>query len=251
MRRAPGAVEVSFNRAEKHNAFTDAMYDALLDLCAEVAADRSVRVVVVRGEGGRAFAAGNDISAFLGFGSGSDGVAYEARIRRVLGALAGLPQLTIAAVDGICVGGGLAVASACDLRICTPASRFGYPIARTLGNALSAPIVLRCVEVFGDPVTREMVLASRLVTADRAYAVGAVMSVVAPDDLGTEVWSVIEGLRLAAPLTIETTKAQLRDGATGYDPAADDARLEAAYGSADFGEGVRAFLAKQPPAFGG
>lgn len=251
VRRAPGAVELSFNRPGKHNSFTDAIYAALLDLCAEVAGDRSVRVVVVRGEGGRAFAAGNDISSFLGFTSGADGVTYEAGIRRVLGALDALPQLTIAAIDGICVGGGLAVATMCDLRICTPASRFGYPIARTLGNALSAPIVLRCAAVFGDPVTREMLLASRLVTAERAYAVGAVLSVVAPGDLEAEVWSVIEGVRLAAPLTLETTKAQLRDGVVGYDPAADDARLEAAYGSADFAEGVRAFLAKEKPAFGG
>ena len=251
VRRAPGAVELSFNRPEKHNSFTAAIYAALLEVCDEVAADRSVRVVVLRGAGGRAFAAGNDISSFLTFASGADGVAYEAGIRRVLAALDALPQLTIAAVDGICVGGGLAVATMCDLRICTPASRFGYPIARTLGNALSAPIVLRCAAVFGDPVTREMILASRLVTAERAYAVGAVMSVVAPADLEAEVWSVIEGVRLAAPLTITTTKAQLRDGAVGYDPAADDARLEAAYGSADFGEGVRAFLAKEEPAFGG
>ena len=92
---------------------------------------------------GIVFAAGNDISSFLTVASGADGVAYEAGIRRVLGALEAVPQLTIAAVDGICVGGGLAVATMCDLRICTPASRFGYPIARTLGNALSAPIVLR------------------------------------------------------------------------------------------------------------
>jgi len=250
VRRAPGAVELSFNRPEKHNSFTDAMYGALLDLCGEVADDHAVRVVVVRGEGGRAFAAGNDISSFLAFASGADGVAYEAGIRRVLGVLDALPQLTIAAIDGICVGGGLAVATTCDLRICTPGSRFGYPIARTLGNALSAPIVLRCATVFGDPLTREMILASQLVSAERAYAVGAVMSVVAPADLESAVWSVIEGVRLAAPLTIATTKTQLRAGAAGYDPAADDARLEAAYGSADFGEGVRAFLAKEKPVFG-
>lgn len=251
LRRAPGAVEVSFHRPEKHNSFTDAIYAGLLDLCEEVAADRSVRVVVVRGAGGRAFAAGNDISSFRSFDSGADGVAYEAGIRRVLGALEALPQLTIAAVDGICVGGGLAVATVCDLRICTPSSRFGYPISRTLGNALSAPIVLRCAEVFGDPVTREMILAARLVGAERAYAIGAVMSVVPPEDLEAEVWSVIEGVRLAAPLTLETTKAQLSAGAGGYDPALDDERLEAAYGSADFREGVRAFLAKEKPHFQG
>lgn len=251
VRRAAGAVEVSFNRPGKHNSFTDAMYAGLLDLCAEVADDRSVRAVVIRGEGGRAFAAGNDISSFTGFTTGEEGVAYEAKVRRVLDAVGALPQVTIAAVDGVCVGGGLAVATMCDLRVATPASRFGYPIARTLGNALSAPIVLRCAEVFGDPLTREMLLASRLVTAERAYAVGALLAVVAPEELESEVWSLVEGIRLAAPRTISTTKEQLRVGMVGHDPVADDVRLAAAYGSADFHEGVRAFLAKERPAFGG
>ena len=144
VRSAPGAVEVTFNRPERLNAFTEAMYEELLTLCAEVAADRSVRVVVFRGAGGRAFAAGSEISLFSDFRSGGDGIAYEAQIRRVLGAIAALPQVTVAAVEGVCVGGGLAVAASCDLRICSPDSRFGIPIARTLGNALSASIVLRC-----------------------------------------------------------------------------------------------------------
>lgn len=251
LRRAPGAVEVAFNRPDKHNSFTEEMYGGLLELCAQVAADPSVRVVVVRGVGGRAFAAGNDISSFAGFTQGSEGVAYEAGVRRVLDRWYALPQLTIAAVDGICVGGGLAVATMCDLRVATPSSRFGYPIARTLGNALSAPFVLRCAEVFGDPVTREMILASRLVGADRAYAVGALLAVVSPEDLDAEVWSVIDGVRRAAPLTIAATKEQLRAGAVGYDQEADDSRLSAVYGSADFREGVRAFLAKEQPVFGG
>lgn len=251
VREAPGLVEVAFHRPEKLNAFTDAMYDGLLDLCARVAADGAVRAVVVRGSGGRAFAAGNDIASFAGFTTGADGVAYEARIRRVLDALADLPQLTVAAVDGVCVGGGLAVATMCDLRVATPASRFGYPIARTLGNALSAPIVRRCVEVFGDPLTREMLLASRLVGADRALAVGALVGVVEPDRLEDEVWSLVSGVRLAAPRTLAVTKEQLRAGAVGDDAAHDDERLATAYGSADFREGVRAFLVKERPSFTG
>ncbi|MDQ6716311.1 MAG: enoyl-CoA hydratase-related protein, partial [Actinomycetota bacterium] len=103
VRRAPGAVEVSFNRPAKHNAFTDAMYDGLLELCAQVRTERAVRVVVLRGAGGRAFAAGNDISSFRSFTGAADGVAYEARIRRVLDAISSLPQVTLAVVDGICV----------------------------------------------------------------------------------------------------------------------------------------------------
>ncbi len=249
VRRQPGAVEVSFNRPAKHNAFTDAMYHGLLEVCAEVAEDSSVRVVLVRGAGGRAFAAGNDITSFLAFRTGADGVAYEARIRQVLSALANLPQLSVAVVEGICVGGGLAVANSCDLRLCSPGARFGYPIARTLGNALSGSIVRRCVEVFGDPLTREMLLGSRLVTAERAYAVGAVMAVVLEASLAAELAVLVDGVRRSARVTTEVTKEQLRDGVTTADDGVDDARLARAYGGADFREGVRAFLAKDPPQF--
>ncbi|HET8595579.1 MAG TPA: enoyl-CoA hydratase [Intrasporangium sp.] len=251
LRSQPGAIEVTFNRPEKHNAFTDAMYAELEHLCELAASTPALHVIIFRGAGGRAFAAGNDISSFTGFSSGADGVAYEARIRGVLDGVAALPQVTIAAVEGHCVGGGLALANACDLRICTPTARFGYPIARTLGNALSAPIVLRCAEVFGDPLTREMILASRMVDARRAEAVGAVMDVVAPERLEAEVWGIAAGILQAAPLTIRATKEQLRAGREGYDVALDDARLERVYGSEDFTEGVAAFLGKRTPAFRG
>lgn len=251
LRSQPGAIEVTFNRPEKHNAFTNAMYAELERICELAATTPRLRAIIFRGAGGRAFAAGNDISSFTGFESGADGVAYEARIRGVLDGIAGLPQVTVAAVEGHCVGGGLAVANACDLRIATPTARFGYPIARTLGNALSAPIVLRCAEVFGDPLTREMILAARMVDARRAEEVGAVMEVVPPERLEVEVWAVVAGILETAPLTISLTKEQLRDGHVGYRAEADDERLERAYGSNDFREGVRAFLAKEKPAFHG
>ena len=145
IRRTDGVVEVTFDRPDRHNAFTRGMYAALRELCEELHGDKSVKVLVLRGAGGRAFAAGNEISDFLE----ADAVAYEIWIRELLESLFALPQVTIAAVDGICVGGGLAVATHCDLRIATPGSRFGYPIARTLGNALSASIVYRCAAIFG------------------------------------------------------------------------------------------------------
>ncbi|GAB2743582.1 enoyl-CoA hydratase-related protein [Nocardioides pakistanensis] len=253
VRRRLGVVEVVFNRPERHNAFTSGTYAGLLDVCAELHEDPATRVVVFRGAGGRAFAAGNEISEFTSLGTGEDGVAYEAKVGRVLRAIAELPQVTVAAVEGVCVGGGLAVATHCDLRIAADGARFGYPIARTLGNALSAFIVYRCASVFGESLTREMLLASRLVEADRAYAVGAVMTVVPPELLDEEIGRLVQGVRAASRMTITATKEQLlrRSDALEVSPADDVERLEKVYGAADFREGVRAFLAKEKPQFGG
>ncbi len=245
-------LQVTFNRPHRHNAFTTAMYDALQDLFADLAADSSVRVLVMRGAGSVAFAAGNDISEFVGMTTGREAVVYEARVREMLQSLARLPQVSVAAIDGLCVGGGLAVATYCDLRLCTTGSRFGYPIARTLGNALSRPLLERCVHVFGEALTREMLIASRMVDAQRAYGVGAVLHV-APTahDLDTELNAVVEGLLRAAPLTLQATKEQLAE-ITAYrgDQEADERLLEKVYASEGFKEGVRAFLAKEKPRFG-
>jgi enoyl-CoA hydratase/carnithine racemase len=243
--RTDGVVTVTFDRPHRHNAFTRAMYAAMRELCDELAGDAGVRALVLRGAGGRAFAAGNEISDFLS----QEPVGYETWIRELLDALFALPQVTVAAVDGVCVGGGLAVATHCDLRIATPQSRFGYPIARTLGNALSASVVYRCASVFGESLTREMLLTSRLVDASRAYAVGALLAVT--DDLDSELATVLDGLTHASGVTLRATKAQLLDRARRLEasPAGDEELLREVYTGPDFAEGVRAFVAKERPAF--
>ncbi|MEZ0579698.1 enoyl-CoA hydratase-related protein [Nocardioides sp. MH1] len=248
--RRDGVLDITFNRPERRNAFTRAMYGELRQLWIDTAADRSVRVVVLRGAGGKAFAAGNEISDFVG---NEDVVQYEDWIRGMLDGLFRLPQVTVAAVDGVCVGGGLAVATSCDLRVATAGSRFGYPIARTLGNALSSPVLYRCAAVFGESLTREMLLASRLVDADRAHAVGAVLSVLSDRDaLDAEVETLVAGILQASPATLRTTKQQLaaRARLTEVAPPEEEALLHEVYGGPDFAEGVRAFLAKEKPAFG-
>jgi enoyl-CoA hydratase len=204
---------------------------------------------VLRGAGGQAFAAGNEISDFLS----GDVVEYENWIRELLDLLFALPQVTIAAVDGVCVGGGLAVATHCDLRVATATSRFGYPIARTLGNALAAPIVYRCAAVFGESLTREMLLASRLVDAPRGYAAGALVASVADAAaLDAEVDALVAGILQASRVTLGVTKQQLAARARQLEaaPADEEAVLRDVYGGPDFAEGVRAFLAKEKPAFG-
>jgi enoyl-CoA hydratase/carnithine racemase len=246
---APNVVEIVFNRPERHNALTLATYDALEPLAVELAGRADVHVVVFRGAGGRAFAAGNEISEFIELGPRT--VQFESRVGEMLGAIAALPQVTIAAVDGVCVGAGLAIATHCDLRIATPHSRFGYPIARTLGNALSGFIVYRCAAIFGESIAREMLLASRLVGAERAHAVGAVMEIAESLDVALE--PLVAGIAAASPVTIRATKEQLlaRSRVAEASPADDPERLRAVYSGPDFAEGVRAFLAKEKPAFTG
>ena len=224
------------------------MYAEVRDLCASLRTRDDVRVVVLRGSGGRAFAAGNEISDFL---AEPDPEAYEEWIREMLQALFELPQVTVAAVDGVCVGGGLAVATHCDLRIATPHSRFGYPIAKTLGNALSAPLVHRCAAVFGESITRQMLLTARLVDAHRAYGVGALLEVT--DDLDAAVDELVAGLLPLSATTQSTVKKQLLHAAAEREaaPEWDEEVLRAVYGGDDFREGVRAFLAKEKPAFTG
>lgn len=135
-RRGPAAW-ITFNRPDAHNAMSFAMYEELFALCERADGDDEVRVVVLRGAGGRAFVAGTDISQFLEFSSAEDGLRYEASIDRVVGRVEAVRKPTIALVDGFAMGSGTVLAAACDLRICTPAARFGAPIARTVGNCLS------------------------------------------------------------------------------------------------------------------
>jgi len=249
-RERPGVVEVTFNRPERRNAYTKAMYGRMRELWKELAGDASVRVVVLKGAGGKAFAAGNEISDFLE----ADAVEYETWIREMLDRLFALPQVTIAAIDGVCVGGGLAVATNCDLRVATAGSRFGYPIARTLGNALSTPVLHRCAEIFGESLTREMLLAARLVGADRAYAAGAITGcVVDRAALDAEVAALVDGILQASAVTLRVTKQQLRERATIAEtaPIGEEPMLREVYSGPDFIEGVRAFLAKEKPAFKG
>jgi enoyl-CoA hydratase/carnithine racemase len=238
-------VEVTFNRPARHNAVTREMYQELRALFLELAGDAVVKVVVLRGAGGRAFAAGNDIEDFLA----QDQVPYEAEIRSMFDALFALPQVTVAAIDGVCVGGGLAIATHCDLRLATPRSRFGYPIARTLGNALSSPVLFRCAAVFGESLTREMLLTARLASAERAYGVGALLAVT--EALDDDLAQLVESILPLSSVTLRTTKSQLGFRAARLEPVPDgeEALLREVYGGPDFAEGVRAFLAKERPAF--
>ncbi len=238
------------NRPAARNALTWEMYDALVEACDKAEADPNVRVLIIRGSEG-AFAAGTDISQFRDFAGGDDGVAYERRLDAVIDRIEGVRIVTIAEVDGPAVGGGCAIAIACDLRICSDRARFGVPVARTLGNCLSIANTARMVDLIGLARTRDLLLTGRLIDAREAMAAGLATAIVPAAELQQEAIKVAAELSTRARSTIVATKAMLltlRDHRRPPAGAAEDIIREA-YGSAEFKEGVTAFLAGRKPIF--
>ncbi len=243
---------ITFNRPKTRNALTFAMYEGLVRLCEEAVRGGEVKAIVVTGAGGKAFAAGTDIAQFRSFSGAEDALAYEARIDSVLDALESCPLPTIAAITGACTGGGAAIAATCDLRIASYDLKFGLPMARTLGNCLSIATLARLSVLIGSARTRELVLTARLVEAEEAQAISLITELV------EDSYSVLpRAIELAhtiaghAPLTVQATKTGLRR-LRQYQTGGDDADLVSlCYTSADFREGLEAFLAKRPPVWQG
>src|SRR5438477_176056 len=150
------------------------MYQALFDACDRVDADADVRVLVLRGAGGQAFVAGTDIAQFEHLRTEADALAYERRMDEVLDRLERVSKATIAHVQGVAAGGGCAIALTCDLRIATPESTFGIPIARTLGNCLSGANYSRLLDVMNPGAVKDMLFTGRLIGASEAHALGIV-----------------------------------------------------------------------------
>lgn len=245
-----GIATLVFNRPGARNAMTWAMYQQLGEACERLAQDKAVRAVLMRGAGGQAFVAGTDIAQFANFASGEDGIAYERRIDAGITQLASLPMPTIALVEGWAVGGGLAIASACDFRLATPGTKFGVPIARTLGNGLSIANIARLRAAWGHERVRRMLLLADLVDADEALACGFLHGIAATDALGEAGLALARRLCALAPVTQQVSKAALQRLAVHDLPEGDDL-IRAVYGSADFREGVRAFVDKRPPVWKG
>lgn len=246
-----GAVAtVTFDRPEARNAMTWRMYEALGAICEELARSPGVRVATFRGAGGQAFVAGTDIAQFLGFESGEDGVAYEERIDACVGQLEALPMPTVTLLEGWAVGGGLALAAACDFRLATTGTRIGVPIARTVGNCLSMANVARLVAAFGRPRVERMLLLSDMLGADEARACGWLLDVVDAAQLEAAGQALCTRLAGLAPLTQQVSKQALNRLLHRDLPDAQDL-IRQCYGSGDFREGVRAFTDKRAPVWSG
>lgn len=245
-----GVASITFDRPEARNAMTWAMYECLRAICEQLRADAAVRVVRFQGAGGEAFVAGTDIAQFQSFTTGEHGVQYERQIDATIGLVASLPTPTVAVVQGWCIGGGLAIASACDFRIATPGAKFGVPIARTLGNCLSIANVAGLVAAFGRPRVQRLLLLADLIGAEEAAACGYVVEVVAADSIEASAQKLCTRLASFAPVTQQVSKEALNRLLRHGLPEAEDL-IRRTYGSEDFREGVAAFVAKRSPVWRG
>jgi enoyl-CoA hydratase len=245
-----GVASVLFNRPQARNAMTWGMYGQLTAIAQTLKNDPGVRAVVFRGAGGQAFVAGTDIEQFAAFRSGEDGVAYERQIEACIELLSSLPMPTVAVIEGWCVGGGLAIATACDFRLATPGSKFGVPIAKTLGNCLAIQNIARLSAAFGHQRVKRMLMLAEFIDADEALACGYLHEQVAVDALDASLAALVQRLVSLAPVTQRVSKIALQRLVTqGLDDAHD--LIRAAYGSRDFHEGVAAFVAKRTPNWSG
>jgi enoyl-CoA hydratase/carnithine racemase len=242
---------LTFFHPEALNAMTWGMYEALFHHCEQLDADRSIRVVVVQGAGDRAFVAGTDITQFRTFTTAEDGVRYEQNLDRYVGALEALSKPTIAKIRGYAVGGGASLALACDLRIATPAIKFGIPIARTLGNCLSARTLSRIVELVGPSRAKQLLYTAELLEAPTCLSFGIVNEVVEDASIDDRVGRLAEQICGHAPLTLQATKRTISRLLEEQRPQADEESVRMVYGSHDFHEGVEAFVQKRKPVWEG
>ena len=249
-----GAVAtLTFNRPEARNALTWDMYDALTHACDRVDLDRTIRVFVLKGAGGKAFAAGTDIAQFTTLSTREDAIAYEHRLDGVIDRLEQVGVPTIAEVQGVAAGGGCAIAFACDLRVCTSNARFGVPIARTLGNCLSAANCARMLDLVGPARLKDLLFTGRFMDAAEAEALGLVTRVAEPSTIEQVTNELVATIVGNAPLTIRATKETVRriQASRRIDQAAIDDLIASCYTSEDFKNAVAAFLGKRPPSFNG
>lgn len=248
-----GAVaSVVLNRPERLNAFNLAMWDRLGEVVAELNGDDGPRCIVLRGAGGEAFGAGADIAEFQeARADAAQAKAYAARMEPALMSVERSPHPTLALIQGPCIGGGLELALLCDLRIAGESARFGIPINR-IGHCLPTAGMRALIEVVGRPTALEILLEGRILDAGEAAAKGLVTRVVADDEVEREAMAAARRIAAGAPLAARAHKALAR---RLIDPApmseAERAAPFATCDSADYREGIRAFLAKEKPAFQG
>ena len=205
-----GIGRVTFNRPQARNSLTFSMYERLAEICESARKDTALKVLILTGAGDKAFASGTDINQFRAFKTPDDAIGYETRIDRILGTLEQCQVPIIAAINGVCAGGGAGIAACCDIRIGTKTAKFGFPIARTLGNCLSMSNLGRLSTLIGAARLKEIIFTARLIEAEEALRIGLLNEVA--EDLSALEQRADELARLVAshaPLTLRATKQAL------------------------------------------
>jgi enoyl-CoA hydratase/carnithine racemase len=236
-----GAAHITIARPERHNAMTQAMYESLLECIAECARNRQVRAILFRGAGGKSFISGTDIAHFADFTRGEQGIAYEAFVEKVIDSVERIAVPTIAVIDGWAVGGGLALATACDFRVCSEGSRFGAPIAKTLSNTLSSRNIARLQAALGVPRVKKMLLLAEYIDVTEALACGFVYEACAAALLGERADALAERLMALSGVTQAAVKESMRRIVIEQS-LEDDDLVHAVYASPEFRQGVAGFL---------
>lgn len=249
-----GAVStLVLNRPTRRNAITLEMWRALPAVLRDLASDSGIRVLVVRGAGDEAFASGADISEFERVrADGATAKRYSQVVEAADRALAAFPRPTIAMIHGFCVGGGLEVALACDLRFASLTARFGITAAR-LGIIYGFTSTRRLANTVGPSHARDLLFSGRLVGVEEARTMGLVNMVCEPEALETQTYEYACSLAELAPLSQRGAKFMLQylSGEGEMTEMDLSAFVEGAYESDDYREGVRAFLEKRRPRFHG
>lgn len=245
---------LTLNQPEKRNAISFEMWKTLPRILADLEGDAAIRVVIVRGEGGQAFSAGNDISEFEEKRSGTAAIAeYNAVSRHALESLGAFPKPTIAMIEGYCIGGGIEIALLCDLQIAAEGSQFAVPAAK-LGLGYRYHDIRLLVDAVGASATKEMLFTGRLFSAEEALAMGLVRRVVPAQSLTTTVEDLARSIAENAPLTVKAAKLMaaqaIRDPGVA-DRALCDRLVDACHASEDYAEGRLAFREKRKPRFTG
>lgn len=244
---------VILNRPDKLNALTKAMWRQLGETFETLSEDDGVRCIVLRGAGEKAFSPGNDIGEFETERSNVEQArAYGAVMDRTLHAISTCRHPVVALIRGICVGGGLEIASLCDLRICGESSRFGVPIKR-LGLVMSLPELKGLVDLVGQAAALEILLEGRVFEAQEALQKGLVTRAAPDGEVENEAYATAGRIAEGAPLVARWHKKFIRRLADDPTPFTDEEIEEgfACYGTEDFRIGYRSFLSKTRPDFKG
>ena len=245
---------ITLANAARHNAMTLQMWQSLPDMIAKAVADDSVRVIVLTGEGEKAFCAGADISEFGTARSSSEAVAiYNAAVAEANAALANAAKPTVALIRGICFGGGFGLAMSCDLRLATEDSRFRIPAAK-VGLSYGYAGVEALVRRIGMAGVAELLLSARIFDAADALRYQIIHRLWPRTDFEEKAGAYLTEMGGNAPLTLQAVKRALVELARPEmerDPAAAEALVAKCFESLDYQEGQRAFLEKRPPVFRG